>query len=480
LRSARSKTQELARTVTDRRATTFTGSRDRWANLEALGAAADRRPGKAPRQRRSPRRPMSPRRRRNLTRTLAVAAALVVVLGAVGAVVGYRYADRLVGKGQRRVANLTPAGSGRPMNILLVGSDSRAGLSRRELGRIQTVPVAGRRTDTIIVLHVSPEREQAVMVSLPRDLRASVNGQTNKLNAAFAFGGPDLLVKTVEQTTGLPIHHYAEIDFAGFLKVVDAVGGVRLCNRSGRRLDDSYANLHMPPGCQEMRGIKALAFVRARHIDSDFGRIGRQQEFLRAVMDKVASKGNLVNLPKLFGIADIASDHIQTDDTLRTGEAIGLARRLRKLDPASVDMRVYPSVASPPRCGGCAAFVDPLPEAALLMRALAGDAAQLPPVGLPGGKGVSLASTSVTVLNGGGVQGAAGKAAAELRRFGVRVAGTGNAAEPTGAVTTLAYPPALEQQARLLRSVLGGQVKLVKADRGATLVLTVGTGFKLG
>jgi len=466
--------------VTDRKASTFPGSSDRWANLESLGRAAGDPSRRSPRQRRKPKPPMSRRRRRNLMRTLAVAVAVVVIVGAVGAIVGYRYADKLVGKGQRRVANLTPAGSGRPMNILLVGSDSRAGLSRRQLGKIQTVEVAGRRTDTIIVLHVSPAREKAVMVSLPRDLRATVNGQTNRINAAFAFGGADLLVKTVQQTTGLPIHHYAEIDFAGFLKVVDAVGGVRLCNRTKRQLDDSFANLHMPPGCQQMNGIKALAFVRARHIDSDFGRIGRQQEFLRAVMDKVASKGNLVNLPKLFGIADIASDHIQTDDTLRTGEAIGLARRLRKLDPATVDMRVYPSVASPPRCAGCAAFVDPLPEAAILMRALARDAARLPPVGLPGGKGVSLASTRVTVLNGGGVPGAAARAAADLRRIGVQVAGTGNAPKPTGTASTLAYPPALEQQAQLLRSVLDGRVKLVKRNTGSGLVLTVGSGFRLG
>jgi LCP family protein required for cell wall assembly len=421
---------------------------------------------------------MSSRRRRNLRRTLVGALVLVVVLAGAGTLLGYRYADKLVGKGQRPVANLTPAGSGRGMNILLVGSDSRAGLTRRELGKIQTVQVAGRRTDTIIVLHVSPERKQTVMVSLPRDLRATVNGQTNKINAAFAVGGPDLLVETVEQTTGLPIHHYAEIDFAGFLKVVDALGGVQLCNRSGRRLDDSYANLHMPPGCQEVNGVKALAFVRARHVDSDFGRIGRQQEFIRAVMDKVASKGNLINLPKLFGIADIASDHIKTDDTLGTGEAIGLARRLGKLDPALVDMRVYPSVGAPPHCPGCAAFVDPLPEAGLLMGALARDAAQLPPVGLPGGKGISLASTSVTVLNGGGVQGAASKAAAGLRQLGVRVAGTGNATKPTGATSTLAYPPALQQQAKLLSSLLGPQVTLVPTAGANGLVLTVGSGFR--
>ena len=422
---------------------------------------------------------MSSRRRRNLLRTLAIVLVLVVVLAGAGAVYAYRYADRLVGKGQRPVAGLTPAAAGQPMNILLVGSDSRDGLSRRQLGRIQTEEVAGRRTDTIIVLHVSPERDKAVMVSLPRDLRATVNGKTSKINAAFAFGGPALLVKAVSETTGLTINHYAEIDFAGFLNVVDALGGVTLCNRSGHRLDDSYANLHMGPGCQKMNGVKALAFVRARHVDSDFGRIGRQQEFLRAVMAEVGDRGHLTGLPELMDVADIATDHIKTDDTLTTTMAIGLARRLRTLDPATVDMRVYPSVASPPRCAGCAAFVDPLPEAAILMRALARDAASLPPVGLPGGKGISLATTPVTVLNGSGAAGAAARAAADLRRLGVRVVGTGNAASPTGQASTLAYPPALAGRARLLASVLGGQVKLVKAGDGASLVLTVGSGFRL-
>jgi LCP family protein required for cell wall assembly len=413
---------------------------------------------------------MSPRRRRRLARTMLVALALVVVMASAGALVGYRYADRLIGRGKQRVGNLIPAASGAPVNILLVGSDSRDGLSRRELGRIQTTKVDGRRTDTIIVAHVSPGREKAVMVSLPRDLRATIRGQANRVNAAYSLGGPDLLVKTVQEVTGLPIHHYAEIDFAGFLKVVDAVGGVRLCNRTNRTLDDNFANLHMPPGCQQMN---------ARHIDSDFGRIGRQQEFLRAVMDKVASKGNLVNLPKLLRIADIASDHVKTDHTLKTGEAIGLARRLRKLDQAHVDMRVYPSVAAPPRCSGCAAFVEPLPEASILMRALAQDAAELPPVGLPGNKGVTLASVRVTVLNGGGTQGAAARAAADLQRLGVKVAATGNATKPTGAASTLAYPPALQEQAKLLGSLLGDRVKVVKTDAVDGLVLTVGTSFTL-
>jgi LCP family protein required for cell wall assembly len=423
---------------------------------------------------------MSTRRRRNLVRSLVILVVLVAVVAGAGAVYAYHYADRLVAKGKRPVANLTPVASGQPMNILLVGSDSRDGLSRRQLGRIQTVDVPGRRTDTIMILHVSPRRDKAVLVSLPRDLRTEIDGHASKINAAFALGGPDLLVKTVERTTGLPINHYAEIDFAGFLEVVDALGGITLCNHSGHRLDDRYANLHMAPGCKDMRGVQALAFVRARHVDSDFGRIGRQQEFMRAVLAKLERKGNLVNLPKLMGIADVATDHIKTDRSLSTGTAIGLARRLGKLDPASIDMRVYPSVAAPPRCAGCAAFVDPLPEAHILMRALARDAAQLPPVGLPGAKGVSLAATSVTVLNGGGVQGAASRAAGDLRRLGVRVAGTGNAAKPTGRASTLAYPPDLEQQARLLDAVLGGRVELVEADHRGDLVLTVGSGFRLG
>ena len=165
---------------------------------------------------------MSSRRRRNLLRSLVILVVVVALLTGAGAVYAYHYADRLVAKGKRPVANLTPVGSGQPMNILLVGSDSRDGLSRRQLGRIQTVDVPGRRTDTIMILHVSPGRDKAVLVSLPRDLRTEIDGHASKINAAFALGGPDLLVKTVERTTGLPINHYAEIDFAGFLEVVDA------------------------------------------------------------------------------------------------------------------------------------------------------------------------------------------------------------------------------------------------------------------
>jgi LCP family protein required for cell wall assembly len=416
-------------------------------------------------------------------RLLLIVVGGLVTVGLVCSFFGWRFVSQLVSKNAQEVRNLTPSEAGKATNFLLVGSDTRAGLSQQDLSRVGTKEVSGQRTDTIIMVHVSPRNQKAVMMSIPRDLKVDIPGHgANRINAAYAFGGPALLVKTIEQNFHIPVNHYAEIDFAGFLKVVDAVNGVRLCNQTGHRLDDSFANLHMAPGCQEMNGVQALAFVRARHVDSDFGRIGRQQQFLRAVMDKVASTGNLVNVPKLVNIADIVSDHTKTDDTLTTGEAISLVRRIGKLDGSSVDMRVYPSYAAPLDPTNGVAYVKALPEAPLLTKALADDDPRLPPVGLPAGKGISLGALRLSVLNGSGQQGAAGRAAENLRSYGLRIGATGNAQEQTGAQSTLTYPPALSQQASLLGSLLGSQVRLVQSNGGSPvgqLTLTIGSSFQV-
>ncbi|HZD03238.1 MAG TPA: LCP family protein [Actinomycetes bacterium] len=462
--------------MSDRKATTVPG--DRWENLEAFGRAVRvNRPPAGPRVP-GPGRP----RHRRLRRTLVIGLVAVLVVALGGLFLGWRYVSHVVSQGAQAVHNLVPSGAGKATNFLVVGSDSRGGLSREELSQAATRPVDGGRTDTIILVHVSPGQKKAVMVSIPRDLKVNIPGHgQDKINAAYAFGGPDLLVKTIADNLGVPVNHYAEVDFAGFLKVVDALGGVRLCNDTGRRLDDSYANLHMPPGCHNMDGVQALAFVRARHIDSDFGRIGRQQQFLRAVMSKVSAKGNLLNLPKLMSIANMVSAHVKTDDTLKTGEAISLVRRIGKLDSESVDMRLYPSFDAGIDPSNGVDYVHAAPEAPILMKAIADDAAQLPPVGLPQGKGVSLRDIRLAVLNGGGTPGAAARASDGLRRYGLRVVQTGNASRPTGAHSTLAYPPALEQQAKLLSYLLGKQVELVRAGGGAssTLVLTVGSSYQV-
>jgi LCP family protein required for cell wall assembly len=475
-----------AESVSDRKGTAVPASR--WDNLKALGRSSGA-PQSAGGGQWSGAPPRATRNRGTggrgpkLRRLLLIVVGALVAAGLVGSFFGWRFVSQLVSRNAQQIQNLTPSRSGRATNFLLVGSDTRAGLSQQDLSRVGTKAVSGQRTDTIILVHVSPRNQKAVMMSIPRDLKVDIPGHgANKINAAYAFGGPALLVKTIEQNLHIPVNHYAEIDFAGFLKVVDAVNGVRLCNQTGHRLDDSFANLHMAPGCQEMNGVQALAFVRARHVDSDFGRIGRQQQFLRAVMDKVASTGNLVNVPKLVSIADIISDHTKTDDTLTTREAISLVRRVGKLDGNSVDMRVYPSYAAPLDPSNGVSYVRALPEASLLTRALAADDPRLPPVGLPAGKGISLSALRLSVLNGSGEQGAAGRAAETLRGYGLRIVQTGNAQQQTGTQSTLTYAPAMAQQANLLGSLLGSQVKLVQSNAASPagqLTLTVGSSFQI-
>jgi LCP family protein required for cell wall assembly len=416
-----------------------------------------------------------PARRRLSRRARAwVAAMLVVVflLSLAAGFSGYRYTHRLVSRGQQAVGGLHPVVKGKPENILLVGSDSREGLSAGELRRIQTAPEASQRTDTIILAHLSPGR--AVLLSLPRDLKVAYGGETHKINAAIQ-GGPTRMVGVVEQATGLAVNHYVEVDFAGFVRVVDALGGITLCTPPGQRLDDALANLHMSPGCHHLGGLGALAFVRARHAtpDGDFGRIRRQQQFLEAVMTKLSSRGNLIDLPRLARIADSVSHLVSSDDTLSTREALALLRRFGTLSRDAVDLRVLPSQARPPACQGCASFVYPLPEAVPLLRAIRADAPVLPRVGLGGGGNLTLSGLRVEVR--GATSATAARAASRLRADGVRAVAAPGAA-PAAARSSLAYPPPLTEQARLLGFLLGPAVALQPgaAGAGGRLVLVVG------
>lgn len=204
------------------------------------------------------------------------------------------------------------AGSG--TNWLIVGSDSREGLSREQRRELKLGNAEGRRTDTIILLHRA-ESGPPTLVSLPRDSYVPIPGYgRNKLNAAFAFGGPELLVQTVEQVTGLRIDHYAEVGFGGFVGMTDAVGGVELCPE--RRIRDAKSGLRVSKGCQEMDGSTALAYVRARYFDpkGDLGRVERQQEFLGAVFDRAASPATLLNPFRLVSLGNASTEALTIDD----------------------------------------------------------------------------------------------------------------------------------------------------------------------
>jgi LCP family protein required for cell wall assembly len=418
------------------------------------------------------------RRRRRIVKWIALVLAVALVAAAAVFAYGLRYTNQLLDKGHTEVGGLTRAGAGQPFNVLLVGSDSREGLSEADRKRLAVGEAGGQRTDTIIVLHVSPRNRKAAMISIPRDLKVTINGRTAKVNAAFA-GGPELMVRTVQQVTGLPIHHYVEINFAAFAKVVDAVGGVRVCNPTNKDWNDRYANLHLPANtCRIASGAGALAFVRARHIDSDFGRIGRQQAFIRALMAKIANKGNLINVPKILGIANIVSGNVTTDQNFSVGTALKVAKRMGSLSSDEVDMRTFPSYPDG------ISFVQAAPEAPILMKALREDAAVLPPVGLADQKGPTLRGTRLWVLNGGGPRGAAQRAADGLEAYGLNVVKVANAQSPTGDASYLFYPTKRAKEAQLLGALLGPQVQVVRAPSASTaavkriLVLTVGANFQ--
>ncbi|HEY0497450.1 MAG TPA: LCP family protein [Kutzneria sp.] len=194
--------------------------------------------------------------------------------------------------------------SGRPAagagtNWLMVGSDSREGLTDEQKQQLATGDAAGSRTDSILLLHV-PSSGKPTLVSMLRDSYVDIPGHgKNKLNAAFAFGGPQLLQQTVEGATGLRVDHYMEIGFAGFSNVVDDIGGVNIC--IDKPMVDPKAGLNLQPGCQDLDGAQALGYVRTRATPSaDLDRVVHQRQFLSAVVSKITSPGVMFNPFKIF------------------------------------------------------------------------------------------------------------------------------------------------------------------------------------
>lgn len=201
-------------------------------------------------------------------------------------------------------------------NYLLVGSDSREGLTKKQRRQFGTGTGEGRRTDTIMLLHTGSGPN--LLLSIPRDSIVEVPGYgTQKINAAFAYGGPQLLVETIENETDIRIDSYVEIGFAGFVNVVDAVGGIEICPKEAMR--DPLANLDIEKGCQEVDGPTALGYARSRKISTlgDIDRAQRQREVVSAVGDKAASPWSVLNPVRYTRLASAGAN------SLRLGENTG-------------------------------------------------------------------------------------------------------------------------------------------------------------
>jgi LCP family protein required for cell wall assembly len=217
---------------------------------------------------------------------------------------------------------------------LLVGSDSRKGLTRKQELSYGTGRGQGRRTDTIMLLHTGAGPN--LLMSIPRDSLVEVPGHgVTKINAAFAYGGPRLLVRTIERDTGIRVDDYVEIGFAGFVDVVDAVGGVRICPKSAMK--DKLANLDIKAGCQQVDGKVALGYARSRHTSAlgDIDRARHQREVVSAVGHKSVSPWSVLNPVRYFRLAMSGADSLRVGKNTSMLATVKFAWAMTRVDGKS-------------------------------------------------------------------------------------------------------------------------------------------------
>ncbi len=285
--------------------------------------APPRRPGPA-------RAPSAPRLSARTRRRRVVAVLLVVVLAWLTFLLWVPFS---AWRGVERVDNV-PASSppdARGRNYLLVGSDSRAGLTDAEARALGTDNEdAGQHTDSVMLVHVSEQGNPPVIVSIPRDSYVPIPGRgSNKINSAYSLGGAKLLTQTVEQSTGLPVDGYLEVGFVGFAGIVDSLGGVEVCVPTAMK--DAFSGLDVQAGCQTMDGKTALAYVRTRYADprGDIGRAERQRQFLAAVFKKAASPATVLLPWRYTGFADAASKGLVVGDSTSLVDAVRIFSAMR-------------------------------------------------------------------------------------------------------------------------------------------------------
>ena len=226
--------------------------------------------------------------------------------------------------------SLTSAGS----NWLIAGSDSRGGLTKEQENQLALGhDVAGARSDTIMLLHMPANGTQPTLVSLPRDSYVAIPGHGyNKLNAAYSYGGPQLLVQTVQNATGLPINHFMSIGFGGLVDVVNDIGGVNMCLKAP--MQDPKAGLNLKAGCQTLNGGQALGFVRTRAFaEGDLQREQDQRVLLKGILSKMTSTGTLINPFRIIPAANGAAAAINIDTGTKLNQLVSVAFALR--DPVT-------------------------------------------------------------------------------------------------------------------------------------------------
>ncbi len=271
--------------------------------------------------------PMERHHRHTVLKVILISQVCLAVLTAAGVVFAYERLNGNIANGEAITHSAEKPeyeGERGPLNILVMGSDSREG----ESNDLESKGATDERSDTTILIHVSADRKDAYGVSLPRDAMIDrpdcrVKGETvpgerdAMFNTAFTVGGAQCTIQTVEELTGIYIDHFVTVDFNGFKDMVDAVGGVEVC--IPKDVDDDEVDIHLDAGTQELTGQDALNYVRERHVLSltgDIGRMKRQQAFIASMVNKVMSAGTLSRPDQVYSFLDAATDSIAVDEDL--------------------------------------------------------------------------------------------------------------------------------------------------------------------
>jgi LCP family protein required for cell wall assembly len=425
-----------------------------------------------------------------LAMTLVVGVSLVAYAkyrGVIGSIHTEKVTAAMLGKRPPYTAGL---------NILVIGSDSRAGLRGFGTG------IDGSRSDTTMLLHVAPGHARADIISFPRDSMVPIlacsndgqghhgqqaqPGQLERLNSSFAYGGAPCLWKTLEQETGIRIQHFVEVNFSGFRSIVNDVHGVPVCLPFS--INNAQSGLHLSAGKHVVNGQQALAFVRLRENigeGSDTQRIQRQQYFLAAVMQKLKSTNLLADPGRIFSVVRDVAKSLTTDSGLDLTTMLRIATSMKSLNSSAVQFVTVPVVPYPPNPAAELSWEQP--QAGQLFGAIEADrslpakmgrgkkAAKATPVAT-----VSPSKISVQVLNGSGVNQIAGQTATALTAKGFVVAGTGPAANYGFTSSVIQYSTASELPAvNTLKAQIGGSVEVQQdaALGNGPITLTLGSSF---
>ncbi|NUP64876.1 MAG: LCP family protein [Nonomuraea sp.] len=327
------------------------------------------------------------------------------------------------------------------LNVLLVGSDSREGDNKKYGAKSQGL---GERTDTIMLLHISPNRDKATMISFPRDTMVLIPACKTRtggvlaaglrqINSAFNEGGINCTVATLESLTNIKINHFVKVDFTGFKGIIDAIGGIEIC--LPKAVNDPKAKLQLSAGKHVVSGEQALGYVRTRYAlgdGSDLSRIQRQQVFLTKVLEKVTGGGLLTSPGKLVGFLNAATKAVQVDDQLTSSRMLEIADSVKGLTAKELKGITVP-VEAYPADKNRVQFRQP--DARNFFEAVRSDVEVTPTAGPSAAPKIENDKVRVQVLNGTTETGKAVQVADELAEQGFVVTQVGNAAPtPTTAI----------------------------------------------